>query len=80
MENFETSRKYQMRETETQLNFNIENLSAGIESLKSRIQAEENKPQKIALEAQLKVKENELEKFAEKLRDWKERKDGMGHA
>jgi len=41
---------------------------------------EENKSIKISLEAQLRAKESEMEGYARKLRDFEERKDGIGHA
>jgi hypothetical protein len=55
-------------------------LASNIESLKARIQGEENKSIKISLEAQLRAKESEMEGYARKLRDFEERKDGIGHA
>lgn len=79
MVNFESLGR-QNNETRTSLEFQIRNIQADIEALENRMERERDKAIKTSLESQIKIKESKLYDLVKKIRDFKERKDGIGHA
>ncbi|MBI5401470.1 hypothetical protein HZB05_01420 [Candidatus Wolfebacteria bacterium] len=77
MERFESIRP---KDPETEMSFKIQNIDMDIQKLELKIEQEENPKKRLVLEEELKNKENELYKIVEKLNEFKERKNGIGHA